>query len=47
MVIEKRKQSGIGLGGRYESIARWLFKDHKVIASVSWIEFVIREAKHA
>lgn len=43
LVIDRRRECGIGLCGRYEAIANWLFKNHNVVASTEWIAGVINE----
>ena len=44
LIVDRRKASGIGLRGGCEVIARWLFREHNVIASTSWIADVIKES---
>lgn len=41
MIIERRRTSGIGLQGSCEAIARWLFSEHNIVTSTSWIADVI------
>ena len=44
LIIDRRRECGIGLCGRYEAIANWLFKNHNVVTSTDYIEKVIKEA---
>lgn len=45
LVIDRRALFGIGLGGRTDAIARWLHKEHNVIATESWIDRVLSESR--
>lgn len=45
LVLDRHRECGIGLCGRYEAIARWLFKQHNVIATTDWIAKVIRKGE--
>lgn len=42
LVIARRRECGIGLCGSCEAIARWLFREHGIVASTSWIADVLR-----
>lgn len=44
LVINRRRECGIGLCGSYEAIARWLFREHNVVATTSWIAQVVKES---
>jgi hypothetical protein len=43
LIIERRRECGIGLCGSYEAIVRWLFREHNIIATTSWVCHVIQE----
>ena len=45
LVIERRERCGMGLCGSYNAISRWLFREYAVIATESWIEQVMKEAR--
>ena len=41
LIINRRKECGLGLCGRYEAIANWLFKNYNVVTSTDYIAYVI------
>ncbi len=43
LVIQRRKECGIGLAGRCDAIARWLFREHNIVTSESWVARVITD----
>ena len=43
LIIIRRNKGG--LSSNYESIARWLFREHNFVTSVSWIENVVKASK--
>jgi len=45
LVIDRHRECGMGLCGSCEAIARWLFREHNVVASDSWIADVISEER--
>lgn len=43
LIIARHKECGIGLCGSFEAIARWLFREHNIITSDTFVAQVIRE----
>jgi len=43
LVIDRSRECGMGLAGRCDVLARWLFREHNVVASTSWIADVIAD----
>jgi hypothetical protein len=41
LVRDRRRECGIGLCGSCEAIARWLFREHNIVTSTSWIAHVL------
>jgi len=41
LFVARHRECGIGLCGRCEAIARWLFSEHNVVASTGWIADVL------
>lgn len=46
MILNRRKECGIGLCGSCEAIANWLFREHNVVVSTSWVAEVIAEERN-
>ena len=47
MILDRRAESGLGLYGSCASIARWLFKDHKIVTTDVYVSQVIAADKKA
>jgi len=45
IVIDRHRECGIGLAGSCEAIARWLFREHNIVTSASWIDDVVTAAR--
>lgn len=43
LIIIRRRDCGIGLCGSYAAIARWLYREHGVIATEAWICEVVKQ----
>lgn len=43
LIRARRRECGIGLCGSCEAIARWLFREHNIVTSTSWIADVLSE----
>lgn len=43
LILERHRECGIGLCGRFEVIARWLFREHNILTSDSYVAKVIAE----
>jgi hypothetical protein len=44
LIVDRKRECGMGLCGSCEAIARWLFREHNVVTSTSWIAHVIKES---
>ena len=42
LILDRQKECGIGLCGRFDAIARWLFNNYNVITTGSYVRQVIR-----
>jgi len=42
LILSRRKRYETGLAGRYEAIARWLFKNHNIVTTDVYICQVIK-----
>ena len=44
LIVDRKRECGMGLCGGCEVIARWLFREHNVVASTSSFADVIKES---
>ncbi len=42
LVVDRRRECGIGLCGGYDAIVRWLMREHHILTSASWVESVVK-----
>ena len=42
LILQRRRECGIGLCGSCEAIARWLFKNHNIVTSTDFVARVLR-----
>ncbi len=44
LILDRRRECGIGLCGSYIAIVRWLMREHGILTTDSWVASVIRDA---
>ena len=43
LIIERRKECGMGLCGSHMAIVRWLMREHGILTTAPWVESVLKE----